>query len=98
MQRAYPLVVPQATAPSLTAPTQLSLPFLGPKVLTKGKLPKPFKEKEETLEKFLFQMEKYFDLYVDIIECNKISILTSVLEDTALDWWRKRRQILTSWD
>ena len=83
------MVIPQAVALGLTARAQISLPFLCLKVPTKGKLPKPFKGKEGTLEKFLFQMEEYFDLYVDIIEHNKISILTSELEDIALDWWKK---------
>ena len=89
---------PQGSTSGILGPAQFALPILGPKVPTKGKLPKPFKGKEGALEKFLFQMEEYFDPYVDITDRNKISILTSVLDDTTLDWWRKRWQTLTSWD
>src|SRR5258706_12030965 len=64
----------------------------------KGKLPKAFTGKEGMLEKFLFKMEEYFDPYIYATDRNKISMLTAALDGLALDWWRKRRQTITTWE
>ena len=61
------------------------------KPLIKLRPPKPFSGKEATLEKFLFQVEEFLDLYKGITEREKINVLLSVLEGPVLDWWRKHR-------
>src|SRR5258706_10570351 len=90
-----------AAMPAVPAPIAPIMPLLLRQmngIPMKGKLPKAFTRKEGMLERFLFKMEEYFDPYVYATDRNKISILTAALDGLALDWWRKWRQTITTWE
>ena len=62
------------------------------------RLPKPFSGKEATLEKCLFQVEEILDPYEGITKFETINVLSSVLEGPVLDWWRKHRSNIKTWE
>ena len=69
--------------------SRLSNYYKPTKLPIKSKGLKAFKEKDRRLERFLFQMEKYFLPYKYTTNNKKLATFFLCLEDPVLDCWRK---------